>query len=175
MLLINPFWHVLSYWSFYLLILALNYVFLFCISQIWLAISVFTSSSYFYFIILVSSFLAPEGTFTGETSVHRQYYSLHYFPFGCIDFPVTVIKENVTAKNVTTPSFIINYEFRKCFVFCEICFFLVWDLMCWCSFRSRSLWLHQSTSHFLPLLRFFAAQFHTLLRLKIFCYGKKFY
>lgn len=45
-------------------------------------------------------------------SVHIQYYS-HYFTFGCIDFAVTVIKENFTAKKAKKKMFFVFVYFPQ--------------------------------------------------------------
>ena len=74
----------------------ISFFFFFCISQVWVAISVFYLS-YFYFVMILVCFSCTRGHFVWTVSVHIQYYS-HYFTFGCIDFAVTVIKENFTAK-----------------------------------------------------------------------------
>lgn len=115
MLLINPIWHFfiffLAYWSFYLLFLVLNcfLFFLFCISQIWLAISVFTCHI-FTFIILVSSSLAPEGTFLGGEPLFIHSNIPIILLLVALTLLLQLLKKNVTAKNVTTPSFIANYD-----------------------------------------------------------------
>ena len=138
MLLINPFWHVFLF--FFGLVIFLPIVYSFCFicflalnCFLFYAFHKFDLPSQYLLVIfllyhLVSSFLAPEGTLCvcvdgGDLCSYTVLF--HYFTFSCIDFAVTVIKENVTTKKLLLS-------------------LLLWFMSFVVFFRSWPLWRHQS-------------------------------